>query len=122
MLPAGNLNQTCVAPFIYTHMITCNIIPTLFFQDQLAGSLSSKLKGIWDGYNQFWSEMHHGLSQSVLRIIIGLIALSVVKVELVLCVLAWSILYVPLVYNMSLRLRTLSTAETESRHDLIRHG
>lgn len=27
-----------------------------FFQSQMTGTLSSKIKGIWDGYDKFWAE------------------------------------------------------------------
>ena len=32
-----------------------------FFQDTFTGAITSKIKGILDGYDHFWAEMHHGL-------------------------------------------------------------
>lgn len=91
----------------------------VFFQEHLTGTLSSKIKGIWDGYDKFWAEMHHGLSQRVLKTVVGLCALSVVSIQLALCVALWLFIHVPLMYKMSLKLSDLSRAETESRHGLM---
>lgn len=91
----------------------------LFFQDNFTGSLSSKLKGILDGYDKFWSEMHHGLLQRVLKSVVGLAALSIVSLNLGLFVFLWSAIYVPVMYKLSARLNELSFKEAESRHVLI---
>lgn len=91
----------------------------LFFQDNFTGTLSSKLKGILDGYDKFWAEMHHGLLQKILQSIVGLCALSIVSLEIALFVLIWSAIYVPIMYKLSSRLNELTFEETESRHALI---
>lgn len=39
----------------------------LFFQNNFAGSIGSKLKGILDGYDKFWAEMHHGLFFKIIK-------------------------------------------------------
>lgn len=33
----------------------------LFFQNNFGGTINSRLKGILDGHDKFWAEMHHGL-------------------------------------------------------------
>ena len=53
-----------------------------FFQDNFTGAISSKIKGILDGYDHFWAEMHHGISQRILKIIISFCILSIVHVNL----------------------------------------
>jgi ATP-binding cassette subfamily B protein len=90
-----------------------------FFQDNFTGTISSKLKGILDGYDKFWAEMHHGLLARVFKCVVNLCALSFVSLNLGLFVLAWSALYVPIMYKLSIRLNQLSFVETESRHSLI---
>ena len=90
-----------------------------FFQDNFTGATSSKLKGILDGYDKFWTEMHHGLLSRILKSIVNLCALSLINIKLGLFVIIWSVLYVPIMYKLSLRLNKLSFAETESRHSLI---
>ncbi len=91
----------------------------LFFQDNLTGTLSSKLKGLLDGYDKFWAEMHHGLLSRILKSIVGLCALFIVSFYLGLFVLIWAAIYIPVMYKLSTRLNELSFQETESRHALI---
>lgn len=91
----------------------------LFFQNNFTGTLSSKLKGILDGYDKFWAEMHHGLLQKILQSVVGLCALSIVSLDLALFVFVWSAVYVPVMYKLSARLNELTFEETESRHALI---
>lgn len=91
----------------------------LFFQDNFTGSLSSKLKGILDGYDKFWAEMHHGLMIRVLKSIVNLPALFFISAPLGSFVFIWGAIYVSLMYKLSLRLNQLSFVETESRHFLF---
>jgi ATP-binding cassette subfamily B protein len=91
----------------------------LFFQDNFTGTISSKLKGILEGYDKFWAEMHHGLISKVFKCIVNLGALSIININLGVFVFMWSTLYVPLMYALSIKLNRLSFEETESRHALI---
>lgn len=91
----------------------------LFFQDNFTGAISSKIKGIMDGYDKFWAEMHHGLSLKILKIIVNLSALFFVNMRLGLFIFCWCIVYGPVMYHFSLKLNQLSFIETESRHSLI---
>lgn len=90
-----------------------------FFQDNFSGAVSSKIKGILDGYDKFWAEMHHGLLQKVLTTFVNFFALLFVNFKLGLFVMAWAIIYVPLMYKFSINLNKFSFDETESRHSLI---
>lgn len=91
----------------------------LFFQDNFTGTISSKLKGILDGYDKFWAEMHHGLLSHILKSIVNLSALSIVNIYLGIFVFIWSATYVPIMYMLSRKLNQFSFEETESRHALI---
>ncbi len=90
-----------------------------FFQNHFTGAISSKLKGLLDGYDKFWAEMHHGLLSRLFKSIVNLAALALVNAKLGLFVLLWSLVYIPLMYQLSKKLNQLSFAETESRHALI---
>lgn len=90
-----------------------------FFQDNFTGAISSKLKGILDGYDHFWAEMHHGLFQRICHIIVGFLALGIVSVDLTLFIFTWTAFYIPIMYKLSSRLNHLSYDETESRHNII---
>ncbi len=91
----------------------------LYFQDNFTGTISSKLKGILDGYDKFWTEMHHGLLLRILKSVVGICALFIVSFNLGLFVFVWALFYVPIMYKLSKRLNELSFEETESRHALI---
>lgn len=90
-----------------------------FFQDNFTGTISSKVKGILDGYDHFWAEMHHGISQRILKIVISFCVLAIVHINLSLFICAWAVLYFPIMYRFSIKLNHLSFDETESRHRLI---
>jgi len=90
-----------------------------FFQDNFTGSIGSKIKGILDGYDKFWEEMHHGLMLNVLRSVVSISALSLVNLDLGIFVLLWAVFYVLVMYRMSMQLHNFSFIETESRHRLI---
>ena len=91
----------------------------LFFQDNFTGTISSKLKGLLDGYDKLWTEIHTGLFSKILKCVVNLSALALINFNLGLFVLAWSALYVPLLYKLSIHLNKLSFQETEVRHSLI---
>lgn len=91
----------------------------LFFQDNFTGTISSKLKGLLDGYDKLWTEIHTGLFIKILKSVVNLSALSLININLGLFVLAWSAVYVPLLYKLSIHLNKLSFQETEVRHSLI---
>ena len=90
-----------------------------FFQNNFSGSISSKIKGILDGYDKFWAELHHGLSGRILKAIVGIFALFTVNIMLGTFMLIWSSAYFLIMYKLSKRLNKLSFAETESRHAMI---
>ena len=90
-----------------------------FFQDNFSGAISSKLKGILDGYDKFWENMHHGLFLKGMRSIVGLVALAIVNFQLGLFVVLWVIVYMPIMYKMSKNINQFSFKYSESRHSLI---
>ena len=91
----------------------------IFFQNNFTGAIGSKIKGILDGYDKFWAEMHHGLMANLLKSAVSLGALFLVNTRLGLFVLIWAAIYVPIMYKLSTRLNQFSFVETESRHVLI---
>jgi len=90
-----------------------------FFQNNFTGAISSKVKGILDGYDHFWAEMHHGLFQQILKVIISFFVLAMIHLNLSLFLCAWSILYFPIMYKVSVKLNQAAFAETEAKHSLI---
>ncbi len=90
-----------------------------FFQNNFTGALSSKVKGLLDGYEKLWAAIHHGILPNILNIVVNLSALFFVNVRLGLYMCVWGTVYVPIMYRLSNKLNELSFVETESRHDLI---
>ena len=91
----------------------------IFFQNHLAGTLSSRVKGIWDGYDQIWAEVRQGIFLKILQIMTGLTALYIVNHQLALFVSIWCLVYSPIVWTMSRKISKFSEIETESRHSLM---
>ena len=91
----------------------------LFFQENFSGVITSKIKGILDGYEIFWKEMHHGVITKIFKIFVNLFALMFINYYLGLCVFLWSIAFATLVSFLSIKLNRLSFIESESRHFLM---
>jgi ATP-binding cassette, subfamily B, bacterial len=90
-----------------------------FFQENFTGAISSKIKGILDGYDKFWAEMHYGLLQKLFKSVVNLCALSLVNTNLGIFVLIWCSFYIPIMYKLSTKLNQLSCLESESKHFII---
>lgn len=90
-----------------------------FFQNNFTGAISSKIKGLLDGYDKFWEEMHFGLFQKTLKVLINLAALFIVNRYLGLFVSIWMLLFVPLMYVLSQKLNARTFTMTESKHGLL---
>lgn len=89
-----------------------------FFQNNFTGAISSKLKGLLDGYDKFWSEVHRGIMNKIFEILVNLTALATINLKLGLFVFIWTAVYVPIMYKLSIKLNTLAFDETESKHRL----
>lgn len=92
-----------------------------FFQNHFTGTISSKLKGLLDGYDKFWAEMHHGLSLRFFVIVVSLVTLAVVKWTLGFFLFIWGVLYIPIMYQLSKKVNRLSFAQSESLHRILGH-
>lgn len=89
-----------------------------FFQNHFVGSISSKLKGIVEGYEFFWEQMHHGLLQNLLSICVNLISLIFVNLYLGAFISIWSIIFIAIMYQLSKRMHKLASERTESLHNI----
>lgn len=90
-----------------------------FFQDNFTGSISSKIKGLLDGYDRFWGEMHHGLMLKVLKAFAGIVALCFVNPTIGIFMAIWAPIYACIMYRLSTKLNILSFEETQTRHVLM---
>ncbi|AWN81680.1 ABC transporter ATP-binding protein [Candidatus Cardinium hertigii] len=90
-----------------------------FFQDNLTGTIHSKIQGIVDGYDRLWDQLHRGLGLRILKSTINVGTLILINYEIGLFFLIWSILFIYSIYTCSLTLKRLSCESTESRHTVM---
>jgi len=90
-----------------------------YFQNNFTGAITSKVKGILNGYDRLWSEFHHGIGLVGLKIVVNISVLMMVNTQLGLFLCGWSILFFGIMYKLSQKLDRLAFAESESQHALI---
>lgn len=104
------LNETY--SFIQNH-------PYWFFQNTPAGSITSRLKGILDGYDHFWAAMHHEFTPKIANTVVLTLVLAVVSWKVCLLVSVWAIVFIVLMYRLSLTLDKLSYINADHRHSIL---
>lgn len=90
-----------------------------FFQENYTGSIISKLKGIIDGYDNFWAHLHHRLTPKAMSTVVLTAALAMVNIDVFVFMAFWCSLFVVIMYRMSLKLDRISFTETGSRHAIF---
>eukprot|EP01132_Coremiostelium_polycephalum_P002983 gene2983-3724_t len=90
-----------------------------YFQNNFTGIITSKIKGILNGYDRLWAEIHHGFALIVLKVIVKLALLIVVNAKLGGFLLLWSACFFTIMYTLSQKIERLAYAESESQHSLI---
>lgn len=90
-----------------------------FFQNNFTGSLTNKVKTVVDGYNKFWSEMHHGFLINFLNTVVGISSLFLINSDLAYYITIWSILLFITIYFLSAKLLRISQNLSQARHRLV---
>ena len=90
-----------------------------FFLNNFPGNITSKLKGILDGYDSLWEQLHHGITITILTNIINMIVLFTVSYQLGLFMFVWSIAFLITITYMSKKMNYYSFEETQARHRLV---
>jgi ATP-binding cassette subfamily B protein len=93
--------------------------PYQFFQNTQTGTITSKIKGILDGYDNFWAAMHHDFMPNVASSIIGTAVLAVVNVKACLFVAIWGVCFFAIMYRFSKKLDKLAFNYANSQHAII---
>ncbi len=93
--------------------------PYWFFQNTPAGVISSKIKGIVDGYDHFWGAMHHEFTPNLANSIVLTAVLAVVNVQVFLCVALWGLCLFSIMYRLSKTLDRLACANANDRHRIF---
>lgn len=87
-----------------------------FFQNTHSGSITSKIKGILDGYDNFWAAMHHEFMPKLANTVILTATLSIVSIKVCLFVAIWGLIYFVIMYRFSNTLDKLSFARANNLH------
>ena len=93
--------------------------PYGYFQDNFTGAISSKIKGIVDGYNNLWATIHHRLTSPVLQVFIGIGALGFVNIKITLFMSLWAVVFLFIMGKMSLKISKLSQITSEAKHSVL---
>ncbi len=93
--------------------------PYLFFQNTPAGSISSKIKGIMDGYDHFWAAMHHEFTPKAANTIVLTAALAIVNLKVCLFVSLWGLGFFIIMYRFATVIDKLSFANANDRHAIF---
>ncbi|MBP9791637.1 MAG: ABC transporter ATP-binding protein [Rickettsiales bacterium] len=90
-----------------------------FFQNNFTGSLTNKITKIVEGYNKFWSELHHGFLINFLNTIVGIASLFLINIDIGYFMSIWSIMLFTIIYLLSGKLIKISDTLSQSKHRLV---
>lgn len=93
--------------------------PYKFFQNTQSGTITSRIKGILDGYDNFWAAMHHDLMPRIAGAVVLTAVLAVVNVQICLFVGAWAIISFLIMYRFSKNMAHLSYVNANNRHNIL---
>lgn len=90
-----------------------------YFQNTPSGTVISKLKGLLDGYDSVFANIHHIVGKHFCVVIVSVFVLLVVNLSVFCFMLAWCVLVMAIMLPMALKLNELSSNSAESKHQVI---
>jgi len=90
-----------------------------FFQNTHAGSITSKIKGILDGYDNFWAALHHEFTPKLMNTIVLTVVLAIVNLKVCLFVALWAVCFFIVMYRFSITLDKFSYITSNHRHHIF---
>lgn len=90
-----------------------------YFQNSYAGTITSKLKGLINGYDNVLGSIHHNFLPPICSFIVSSIALSLANIWLGAFMIIWSIVFFVVMYKLTSKLSVYSNIASESRHNLF---
>ncbi len=93
--------------------------PYQFFQNTHSGSITSKIKGILDGYDNFWAAMHHDFTPKVANTVVLTAVLAIVNVKVCLFIALWNLCFFVIMYRFSKVTDKLSFNNANHRHKIF---
>lgn len=93
--------------------------PYPFFQNTHSGSVTSKIKGLLDGYDNFWAAMHHDFTPKIANTVVLTAVIAVVNVKVCLFIALWAIGFFLIMYQFSKVMDKLAFVNANHRHDVF---
>lgn len=90
-----------------------------YFLNTPSGSIMSKLKGILDGYDAIFSNIHHVIGKHFCVVFISIFVLLLVNTSVFFFMFIWCILFMVIMLPMALKLNELSNEAAERKHEII---
>jgi ATP-binding cassette, subfamily B, bacterial len=90
-----------------------------FFQNVAGGSITSKIKGLLDGYTEMWTQIYFGLFFWILASITTGFSICLISYKLGILIFGWSLVYVWINYFFAKHINLLSQKQNEAKHDVI---
>lgn len=90
-----------------------------YFQQTSSGEVISKLKGILDGYNNIFQNLHSKILQEFLTVLITIFSLLLVSTHIFMFMLIWSICVALTMYFIFSKLNKLAGDLAESKHQVM---
>lgn len=90
-----------------------------YFQNTPSGTVISKLKGILDGYDSVFSNIHHIVGKNFCIVFVSVFVLLLVNASVFWFMLVWCVVVMAVMMPMALKLNRLSNKVAESKHQVM---
>lgn len=90
-----------------------------FFQNASTGAITSKVKGVLDGYTELWAQLYYGISFWILTVITAIGGIFLVNHTLGIILIIWSLLYTLINYFITIQINRLSQEYNLAKHEVM---
>ncbi len=90
-----------------------------FFQNTAGGTLVSKIKGLFEGYNELWAQLWYGISFWILASITTGFSIFFVSGILGSIIMVWAIIYMTINYFLAIKVNKLSQVQNDAKHIMV---
>jgi len=121
---AHNLAQLKCMPYVLQNMLDnvckhCFNLPYTFFQNNLAGSVVGKIKGIGDNYYKMHQALEFQLSIPLLVTLFSGIALALTNIKIFLFIVIFTAIYSPMAFKFFTKLARMEREKQNSWYHLF---
>lgn len=90
-----------------------------FFQNTPSGTITSQIKGILDGYDNFWSSLHHDFLPKLANTVILTATIAIVDIKICFWITVWNLLLFVTMFYFSTVLDKLAFINSTHRHNIL---